>query len=114
DSATQPVLYPGQARGSMHGVASSKDGSHVYVTCLAADPYPDSLHEFVTNSGIYPLILSRSVGLHSGTEPLGIALSTNGTTAYVCLAGSNTLAEVNLATSNVVRQIGVGVAPYEV
>src|SRR5439155_15586758 len=44
----------------------------------------------------------------------GIALSSDGTRAYVCLSRNNTLGVVDLATAKLVKEIPVGVAPFDV
>jgi YVTN family beta-propeller protein/autotransporter-associated beta strand protein len=103
----QTLNYPGNG-ASMHGIAVSPDGTHVYVTGSGNELYDwrigtDGLATFV-----------RTIALPGGSAPCGLALSTNGATAYVCLSILNTLAAVNLANGTVTRQTKVGIAPWDV
>jgi YVTN family beta-propeller protein/VCBS repeat-containing protein len=50
----------------------------------------------------------------TGPSPYGVALSPNGTQAYVVNYGNNTVAVVNTATGAVTNTIGVGANPYGV
>ena len=103
----QSLNYPATA-ASMHGIAVSQDGAHVYVT-----GGNNELYEWMTlpnNTASF----SRTIALPTRSNPCGLALSTNGVSAYVCLSMSNQLAEVNLADGTVNRRINVGIAPYAV
>jgi YVTN family beta-propeller protein len=107
----QTVTLPGGA--SLHGIAVSHDGATVWVTNAA-----DRLHEFrKTEDGTYAL--SRSIHLPgpggSGSSfPCGITLLQDEATAYVCLSRNNSVGVVDLAAGALVREISVGVAPYDV
>ena len=104
------VSYPANA-GSIYGIAVSQDGAHIYVTGKVNELYDGTLG---TNDGSISVSFDRTISLPDESEPCGIALSTNGTTAYVCLSGANALAVVDLVGGAVTRQINVGVAPYAV
>ena len=104
---SQTLSYPASG-ASMHGIAVSPDGSHVYITGSGNELYDWQ----VTTNGV--AAYSRTIALPSGSDPCGIALSADGATAYVCLSIKNTLAVVSLAAGTVSRQIPVGIAPWAV
>ena len=106
-SVLQTLAYTGSG-ASMHGIAVAKDGSHVYVTGSGNELYEAAIATNRTASW------SRTISLPSGSDPCGIALSSNGARAYVCLSINNTLAVVDLAGGTVTQQINVGVAPWDV
>ncbi len=95
---SQTLDYPASG-ASMHGIAVSQDGSHVYVTGSRNELYD---WRAATN-GI--VSFHRTIQLPSGSDPCGLALSGDGSNAYVCLSMKNTLAVVNLAAGTVSRQI---------
>ena len=104
---SQTLNYPGSG-ASLHGIAVSHDGSRVYVT--GSD---NELYEWqVASNGV--VSFSRTIPLPPGSDPCGLALSADGTKAYVCLSMTNALAVVNLAGGTVSRQTGVGIAPWNV
>jgi YVTN family beta-propeller protein/autotransporter-associated beta strand protein len=103
----QSLSYPASG-ASMHGIAVSKDGTHVYATGSGNELYDWS----VNTNGV--AAFSRTISLPSSSDPCGIALSEDGSKAYVCLSILNQLAVVNLAAETVSQQINVGIAPWNV
>ena len=103
----QTLSYPASG-ASMHGIAVSQDGTHVYVTGSGNELYDWA----VATSGT--VTYSRTISLPRGSDPCGLAISADGTKAYVCLSINNTLAVVNLASGTVSQQINVGIAPWNV
>ena len=103
----QTLAYPASG-ASMHGIAVSTDGSHVYVTGAGNELYDWAVG---TNRTI---AFSRTISLPGGSDPCGVAVSADGATAYVCLSIANKLAVVDLSTGIVSRQINVGIAPWDV
>jgi len=103
----QGINYPGHG-ASMHGIAVSRDGAHVYVTGAV-----DELYDFAAAAD-GTLSFSRTISLPTNTAPCGVALSADGLTAYVCLSLSNAVAVVDSATGTVNHQINVGVAPWDI
>ena len=103
----QTLAYPASG-ASMHGIAVRSDGSHVYVTGAGNELYDWTVG---TNGS---LAFSRTIALPSGSYPCGVAISADGTKAYVCLSIANKLAVVDLSSGTVTRQITVGVAPWDV
>ncbi|HVV72828.1 MAG TPA: LamG-like jellyroll fold domain-containing protein, partial [Verrucomicrobiae bacterium] len=95
----QTLNYPGSG-ASMHGIAVNKAGTHVYLTGAGNELYDWA----VNTNGSYSLY--RTIHLPAGSDPCGVTLSADGTTAYVCLSISNALAVVDLAAGTVTRQIG--------
>ena len=99
--------------GSMTGLALDATGTHLYATQSA-----NGLLEFELGAdGL--ATLRRTIPL-AGPEgegrsfPCGVALAADGRTAYVCLSRNNTLAVVDLTAAAVVREIEVGIAPFDV
>ncbi|HWE96593.1 MAG TPA: bifunctional YncE family protein/alkaline phosphatase family protein [Tepidisphaeraceae bacterium] len=106
--------------GSMHGIVAvpgDAGSTRVYVSGAH-----DSLLEATLDADA-KLRWSRRIALPApgGKEihpkdahPLGIALTRDGATAYVCLSKNNSLAVVDLQAGTVAAQIPVGVCPYSV
>jgi autotransporter-associated beta strand protein/YVTN family beta-propeller protein len=103
----QTLNYPGSG-ASMHGIAVNPAGTKVYGTGAGNELYEWN----VASNGVVGF--SRTLALPAGSDPCGIALSSDGATAYVCLSIANTLAEVDLATGTLTRQLSVGIAPWDV
>jgi autotransporter-associated beta strand protein/YVTN family beta-propeller protein len=103
----QTLSYPGSG-ASMHGIAVSPDGSHVYVTGAGNELYDWTVAADGT------VAFARTVALPSGSCPCGLTISADGAKAYVCLSIPNKLAVVNLASGTVSQLITVGVAPWDV
>ena len=127
----QHLPYPEKAGASMHGLAVSRDGSHVYVSVA-----PAQLAEATVQSD-RSLAWGRTIALPAAqvapppsslpearppattrpkppSYPCGVALSPDGRQAYVCLSMNNTLGVVDLAEGKLTSEIVVGVAPYDV
>jgi len=106
----QELRFP-SGGGSMHGIAASPDGRRVYLTTAQ-----DALYEAV----IAPdgsAAWRRAIRLpgpqgRGDSHACGIALSSDGRTAYVCLSRNNSVGVVDLDQGALVREIPVGVAPY--
>src|SRR5439155_17458260 len=99
--------FPGNG-ASMHGIAVSSNGSHVYISGAGNELYDFSVS---TNRTV---AFSRTISMPAGSYPCGIAVSANGSNAYVCLSIANSLAVVNLSSGAITQQIPVGRAPWEV
>jgi YVTN family beta-propeller protein len=104
---SQTLNYPASG-ASLHGIVVSQNGSHVYVTSSGHELYD---WQVATNGSVS---FARTISLPADSDPCGLALSGDGTKAYVCLSIKNTLAEVNLAAGTLARQIPVGIAPWNV
>jgi YVTN family beta-propeller protein len=111
DAATWTLLqtagYPASG-ASLHGIAVSKNGTHVYVSGAGNELYD----WIVATNGT--VTFARTIAMPAGSYPCGIAISSDDTKAYVCLSIANKLAVVNLASGTVAQQITVGIAPYDV
>lgn len=108
----QSLPFP-ESGGSMHGIAVSRDGRHLYATNAR-----NLLAEAEIGSD-GTLAWSRRIALpgpggSGDADPCGIALSADGTRAYVCLSRNNALGVVDLAWGKLLSQIPVGIAPYDV
>ncbi|HET6455902.1 MAG TPA: bifunctional YncE family protein/alkaline phosphatase family protein [Armatimonadota bacterium] len=98
---------------SMHGIAVSRDGSHVYVTTVPDQLLQADVGEDGTVTWGRKIILPGPGGKDRST-PCGIAVSPDGASALVCLSRNNSLGLVDLTLGRLVKEIPVGVAPYEV
>ena len=106
-SLSQTLPYPAGG-ASLHGIAVNRAGSRAYVT--GAD---DELYEWVV-AGNFPVEFSRTLHMPHASDPCGLAISADGTKAYVCLSISNALAVVDLKAGTVSQLIKVGIAPWNV
>ena len=104
---SQTLPYPGSG-ASMHGIAVNRAGSRVYVTGAE-----DELYEWVV-AGNFPVEFVKTIHMPHASDPCGLAISADGTKAYVCLSISNALAVVNLKDGTVSQLIKVGIAPWNV
>jgi YVTN family beta-propeller protein len=97
--------------GSMRGLAVIPDadanGWTVYYTSAAKA----LLEAHMAANGVGQW--TRKIDLPAG-QNWGVVISADHKTAYVCMSIRNTLAEIDLASGKVAREIGVGVAPYDV
>ena len=101
----QTLSFPGSG-ASMHGIAVK--GSHIYATGSG-----NELYDWILNAN-GTVSFSRTISLPGGSDPCGLAISADGTKAYVCLSILNQLAVVSLASGTVLQQINVGIAPWDV
>ncbi|MEO6035730.1 MAG: bifunctional YncE family protein/alkaline phosphatase family protein, partial [Verrucomicrobiota bacterium] len=99
--------------GSTHGIVVSPDGSRVWATTAQ-----NLLCEAkVASDG--RIAWGRSVTLPGpggtgNSHPGGLAFSTDGRKAYVCLSRNNSLGVVDLESGKLIKEIAVGVAPFDV
>ncbi|HEX8913267.1 MAG TPA: alkaline phosphatase family protein [Humisphaera sp.] len=110
----QQLAYPTGHAGSMHGIA------------VVATPAGDRLLVSTSRKAVLEatagvgnkLAWGRTVDLpgpkNGSTHPLGIAVSADGKTAFVCVSINNTLAVVDLAAGKLVEEIPTGVCSYSV
>jgi YVTN family beta-propeller protein len=103
----QHLSYPTNG-ASLHGIAVTKDGSRVYVTGAVNELYEWS----VGTNGV--VSFSRTIAMPANSYPCGLALSSGGDKAFVCLSIANKLAVVDLSAGTIRSQIRVGVAPWDV
>lgn len=98
---------------SPHGLAVSRDGTRVYLTGSE-----NALWEaFVAPDG--KTSWSRKIALpgpegKGNSAPSGIAISPDGSRAFVCLSRNNSLGVVDLEAGKLLQEFPVGVAPYDV
>jgi YVTN family beta-propeller protein len=86
----------------------SRDGSKVYVTNSTASAGNSNVS--VIDTATNKVIATIPVG----SEPVGVAVSTDGSKAYVANANSATVSVIDTATNTVIATIPVGVGPYGV
>ena len=98
---------------SIHGIAVRRDGTRVYVT-----GNNNTLWDGDVSSAGSLTFTRKATLLGSGgrgySNPCGVALSPDEKTAFVCLSLKNSLALVDLGSDKLIREIAVGVAPYDV
>lgn len=107
------TLWFGDNGGSQHGIAASADGTKIFAT-NSQDTLLEGLVKPDGTVGYGRYIAMPGPGGKGASYPCGVALSPDGTTAWVCLSANNTLAVLDLATAKVTKEIPVGVAPYDV
>lgn len=103
----QTLKYPGGG-ASMHGIAVSPDGTKVYATGAGKELYE---WRVAASGGVS---FQRTLAMPESSNPCGVAISSDGGKAFVCLGAKNTLAVVELSTGAILRQIRVGIAPWDV
>ena len=96
--------------GSMHGLAVTA-GQGGVASAWFTDTGKLLVEAVVAADGT--MHAGRSVTL-AGKQNWGVALSSDGATAYVCQSERGSLAVVDLATAKVLAEVPVGVAPYGV
>jgi DNA-binding beta-propeller fold protein YncE len=124
DSATmkisQKLAFPqDKGGGSMHGIALSADGKRLFATTSGNTLAEAEVDEKGKKSEAVKWKWSRSLTLpgpagKGASYPTGIALTKDGSRAYVCLSRNNSLAIVDLKKGILDREIAVGIAPYAV
>ena len=98
---------------SIHGIAVRRDGTRVYVTGNNNTLWDGD----VSSAGSLTFTRKATLlgpGGRGFSNPCGIALSPDEKTAFVCLSLKNSLALVDLESDKLIRNIAVGVAPYDV
>lgn len=103
----QTSSYPGSG-ASMHGITCRADGLRVYVTSSGSDLYEWQ----VASDGV--VSFARTIALPASSNPCGVAISEDGSKAFVCLNNRNRLGIVNLTTGTLEREVAVGIAPWDV
>ncbi|MGC3969692.1 MAG: YncE family protein [Pirellulales bacterium] len=86
-------------------VALTRDGRTLLVSCR----YSGDVELY----RVEPLGLRRMGAVHVGMHPYGIAVASNGKTAYVALSADAKIAEIELADRKVMRTIDVGRWPRQ-
>lgn len=130
----QQMRFDG-APGSYHGMAMTRDGSKLYVSTsrtdvlellVAKDGTLSNGRKFVIpGPGEAALTADEQIAQSTGKAaarpviggnpvPCGIALSPGEGIAYVCLSRSNAVCALDISSGKPIRQIPVGVAPYDI
>ncbi len=98
---------------SVHGIVVTRDGSRVFATTAQ-----DLLWEAKTTPGgrleLGRKLTVKGPGGRGYAAPAGLALSPDEKTAYVCFSRNNSLGIVDLESGQCVKEVPVGVAPYDV
>lgn len=107
----QEMAFP-EGSGSAHGIAVTRDGSHVYLTNAQSLLLDAKVERDGTAGWARKISLPGPAGDESCS--FGIALSPDDQTAYVCLSRNNSIGVVDLESGKLTKQISVGCAPYGV
>ena len=108
-SVRQSLPYPPKLGGSMHGIAASHDGKHVYVTAAQSV----LLEASVGDDG--KVSWGRQITFARDSYPCGVAVMPGHRRAAVCLSMKNQVVMVDLDAGKVAGEpVAVGVAPYDV
>ncbi|HNQ90341.1 MAG TPA: bifunctional YncE family protein/alkaline phosphatase family protein [Verrucomicrobiota bacterium] len=102
-----------ESGGSTHGLAMTRDGTRLFATG-AANALWEATVDARGEAAWGRKITLPGPGGKGNPHVGGLALSADETRALVCLSRNNSLAEVDLAKGTVLREIPVGVAPYDV
>ena len=86
----------------------SRDGSKVYVTNSTASAGKSNVSVIDTATN------TVTATIPVGSEPVGVAVSRDGSKAYVANANSATVSVIDTATNTVIATIPVGIGPYGV
>ncbi len=111
--AVRQELKLSSGGGSTHGLAITRDGARLYYSTAENALWEAS----VTPEGRAAWkrkITLNGPGGKGNSHAGGIALAPDETVAYVCLSRNNSLAAVDLAAGKLLREIPVGIAPYDV
>jgi YVTN family beta-propeller protein len=104
---------PVEDGGAAHGIVVRQDGSRVYMTGNHYALWEGEVSKTGTVAFTRKLILLGPGG-QGYSNPCGITLSPDEKTALVCVSLKNSLALVDLESLKLIREIPVGVAPYNV
>ena len=122
DTATNAVVATIPVSTGPFGVAVTPDGTRAYVTNGSSPPSPPTLsstsvdiRELIQNlPGVSVIDTATNTVIATipvGLVPFGVAITPDGTRAYVTNEDSNTVSVIDIATNTVVATIPVGVAP---
>jgi YVTN family beta-propeller protein len=100
--------------GSMHGIKVNRDSSRVYATTAQ-----NVLWEGQVSPADRKVSWSRQIALpgpggRGNSHACGVVLSPDDRTAYVCLSRNNSLGIIDLESGKLLKEISVGVAPFDV
>ena len=102
-----------ESGGSTHGLVMTHDGTRLFVSGAANALWEAVVDAQGTATWGRKIVLPGPEG-KGNSHVGGIALSPDETKAYVCLSRNNSLAIVDLVAGALLKEIPVGVAPYDV
>lgn len=116
DAASNEVMQElpfGEGTGaSMHGVLLSADGRKIYATTAHTLLFEGGIDDAGVVTWLRKIRLPGPKG-KGNSDAMGLALSPDGSTLYVCLSRNNTVGVVDLQAGKLVKEIPVGAAPYD-
>jgi len=108
----QELKFP-SGGGSTHGIVATRDGSRVYVTTAQNIVWEVKVAEEGKLSWGRKISLPGPGGT-GNSHPGGLALSSDEKRAFVCLSRNNSLGIVDLDSGTLIKEMPVGVAPFDV
>ncbi len=108
----QEVPFDKEEGGSMHGITVSSDGKRIYLTSSGSLLWEARLND--SSKWYWSRRIDISGSGQGDSYPCGVAVSADGSHAYVALSRSNSLAIVDLDAGKLEAEVAVGVAPFDV
>ncbi len=108
----QELPFGGGTGGSMHGLLLSRDGRRIYATTAHTLLFEGNIDDTGAVTWLRKIPLPGPGG-KGNSDAMGLALSSDGSTLYVCLSRNNTVGVVDLQAGKLVKEIAVGAAPYD-
>ncbi|MSU20514.1 MAG: phosphoesterase [Pedosphaera sp.] len=99
--------------GSTHGIYVTRDGSRIYLSTAQNGLWEAKVAADRKVSWGKKITLPGPAG-KGNSHVGGLALSIDESKAFICLSRNNSLAVVDLASGTLVKEIPVGVAPFDV
>jgi YVTN family beta-propeller protein len=106
-------LSLGDDPASMTGIALSPTGT-LYITDATTGLRELQVSDDGSLSAARTIRLPAASGPEDNSFPCGIAISRDGSTAFVCLSRNNTLGVVDLKSGTLTAEVPIGVAPFAV
>ena len=111
--AIRQELKFSSGEGSTHGIVVTRDGSRVFVG-TSQDALWEAKVDAAGKLSWGQKIVLPGPGGKGDSHPGGIALSADEKQAYVCLSRNNSLGIINLESGTLVKELPVGIAPFDV
>ena len=108
----QVLPFEGGENASTHGIAASRGGGSIYLTSSGGMLWEARIGD--DGKWYWNRRIRIAAPDHGDSYPCGIALSQDGSHAYVALSRNNSVAVIKLENALMEAEISVGVAPFDV